>query len=136
MKTREVSRQHGASVPCLTGITGSSPRDCCRPAGSGCVMGDVTGTRPLALATTGPGQGQAGEPGDGLEPDCVPRWMLSARFCWGLAAAALLLTLASGAIAAADGDLLLLLLVPSPPVAALMGGLVAARRPGHLVGVL
>ena len=62
--------------------------------------------------------------------------MRSARFCWGLAAVALLLTLASGAIAAADGDLLLLLLVPSPPVAALMGGLVVARRPGHLVGVL
>lgn len=36
----------------------------------------------------------------------------------------------------ADGDLFLISLVPSAPVAALMGGLVASRRPGHLMGPL
>ena len=99
-------------------------------------MGDVTGTRPLSLGSTGPAQAAAGEPGHAPWPAGVPRWLVSARFCWGLAGAVLLLTMASGAIVAADGDLLLLPLLPSPPVAALMGGLVAARRPGHLVGVL
>jgi hypothetical protein len=54
----------------------------------------------------------------------------------GLAGATLLLSLASIGIVAADGDLVFILLVPSALAAALMGGLVASRRPGHLMGVL
>ena len=135
-KAKEASRKHGVSVPDRTGITGSPARDCCRPAGYGCVMGDVTGTRPLAPDRTSPDQRPAAGPDAARRPARALRWLLSARFCWGLAVAVLLLTLASAATVGADGDLFMLLLIPSPPVAALMGALVASRRPGHLIGVL
>jgi hypothetical protein len=99
-------------------------------------MGDMTGTKPLTPDVTGSDQLPAGEPGDTQGPAGSVKWLLSARFCWGLAAATLLVSLASIGIAAADGDLFLIVLVPSPLAAALMGGLVASRRPGHLMGVL
>jgi len=98
--------------------------------------GCVTGTRPLASDMTGADQGLAAGPDVTRWPAVSLRWLLSARFCWGLAGVVLLLNLTSAGIIAADGDLFLLPLVPTAPVAALMGGLVAARRPGHLVGVL
>jgi len=98
--------------------------------------GDVGGTKPLAPEVIGPDQRPAGEPVQAQEPARSPGWLLSARFCWGLAVAALLLSLASIGIAAADGDLFIILLVPGALVAVLMGGVVASRRPGHRMGVL
>jgi signal transduction histidine kinase len=64
------------------------------------------------------------------------RWPVSAGFSWGLASAALALAIATVVITAADGDLFVILLVPGVLAAALMGGLVAARRPGHPMGAL
>jgi two-component system NarL family sensor kinase len=46
------------------------------------------------------------------------------------------LTLAAAVIAVADGDLFILALVPAPIGPAVMGSLVAARRPGHPMGML
>ena len=65
-------------------------------------MGDVTGTRPLA-GKDRPGSGEqlAGELGHAQGLAGALRWMLSARFCWGLAGAVLLLNLTSAAIIAA-----------------------------------
>jgi signal transduction histidine kinase len=85
---------------------------------------------------TGAEQRVATGPGVAQRPGGSLRWLLSARFCWVLAGAALLLTLTSAGIMIAGGDLFLLPFVPTAPVAALMGGLVASRRPGHLMGVL
>lgn len=99
-------------------------------------MGDVTGTRPLTPGTAGLDHRPTAGPDVAQRLVGSLRWLLSARFCWWLAGAVLLLNLASTSIIVAYGDLLLLPLVPSAPVAALMGGLVASRRPGHLVGVL
>ena len=78
----------------------------------------------------------AGEPGQARRPTGSLRWVLSARFCWGLGGATLLLNLTSTGIVAADGDLFLLPLVPVAPIAALMGAMVASRRGGHPMGVL
>jgi signal transduction histidine kinase len=96
----------------------------------------VAGTNPLTRDVIGSYQLPAGEPSHAQRPAGSLRWLLSARFCWGLAVTALLLSLAVTVIAAADGDLFLIPLVPNVLAAALMGGLVASRRPGHLMGVL
>ena len=61
---------------------------------------------------------------------------VSVRFSWGLALAAVALATATVAMTVADGDLVIISLVPGAVGAALMGGLVAARRPGHPVGTL
>jgi len=96
----------------------------------------MTGTKPFTPDVIGSDRLPAGEPSQAQRPAGSCRWLLSARFCWWLAVATLLLCLASIGIAAADGDLFLILLVPGSLVAAPMGGLVASRRPGHLMGVV
>ncbi len=100
------------------------------------VMGDVAGTKPLTPIVVGSDHLPVGEPNHARRRAAWVLWLLSARFCWGLAVAALLLSLAAVGIAATDGDLFLIPLVPSTVAAALIGGLVASRRPGHPVGVL
>ena len=77
-----------------------------------------------------------GEPGRSPRSARPAWWPTSAGFCWGLAAAALALTIAMVVIAVADGDFFIVPLVPGLLAAALIGGVVAARRPGHPMGTL
>src|SRR5215469_13118419 len=62
--------------------------------------------------------------------------MTAPGFAVGLASASVALAVATTVIAIADGDLFIVALVPGALGAATMGGLVAARRPGHPMGVL
>ena len=79
---------------------------------------------------------RAGELGGRSPSAGSGRWLVSVGFSWGLASAALALAIATVVIAIADGDLFMISLVPGPVAAAMMGGLVAARRPGHPMGTL
>jgi hypothetical protein len=88
------------------------------------------------FAATGSYQQAAGVTGRAQRPGGSFRWLLSARFCWGLAVATLLLSLATAAILVIGGDLLNIVLIPTCLIAPIMGSLVAERHPGHPMGVL
>lgn len=61
----------------------------------------------------------------------LTRW-----FPRALVAIALVLQIAAAGIAIADGDVFIIALIPGSAAAAVMGGIIAARRPGHRMGVL